>query len=297
MFIEKYVPNTIDEIIIDPSTRDLIKGYMTRNTIGNFLFVGSPGIGKTTLAGLIPRHLDIMSLYVHCGMENTVDIMNTKVAEFCDTNAFKIVILDEADSLSYTDAPGRNSAQTALRNIIEKNLSDTRFILTCNYPNKIIPAIKSRCVPICLSCSLSDVSRRVVEIVLKEKIIYDKPILVKFVENVVKKKFPDIRLIMQMLEEWCITGTMVEVSEKQIDHGALLDMIEKTPKPRDIRKYLIENEILFDRNYISLAQSLFSRVSTEHEQNIVAEHIYRMHMVNDVEIQFSSMINVLKGFK
>jgi DNA polymerase III delta prime subunit len=293
-FVEKYEPKTVDDVILDPSVRNLVNQYLSKQTINNLLFVGPPGIGKTTLAKIIPKQLDVMTLYVHCGMEGNIDTMNGKVAEFCDAGVFKIVVLDEADSLSFTEAQGRNSAQSALRNIIEKNLADTRFILTCNYPNKIIDAIKSRCIPINLACSIKDVNRRMVEIMSKEGVTYDRETLQLFVNEVVKRKFPDIRAIMELLEMWCMSGTLARVMSKEVNYDVILDFIISSDKPREIRKFLIENEILFDRNYIGLAQALFNMVKTEHEQEIIAEHIFRMHSVSDPEIQFSSMVIGIK---
>ena len=250
---------------------------------------------NTSLARIIVSELDADNLYIHVGYANGVDIIRTKVKEFCDSVRMndevpKIVILDEADAMSI-------EGQKALRNIIELAEDDTRFILTCNYEMKIITPLKSRCTPIQLSCETSDILKMVVDILKEKKIEHSKETVKYFLDNVIKKKYPDIRAIINNLSLMIIDGklSVENIEEKIGDIDIIADDILKMDKPREIRKYYIGSEDKFSSDYIALAHCIFNKLFEEPvKQIMVADAIFYMSQVLDAEIQFYSMILKIK---
>lgn len=296
-WVEKYRPQTLSDMVLSPENKKLIQSYFDKNTICNLLLVGRAGIGKTTLAKIIPKKLNTMELYINCGQEGNVDTIRTKVYDFCQCmsldDTVKVVILDEADSLSMNAGNGA-SAQGALRNLIEEAADDTRFILTGNFINKIMEPIQSRCTPIKLRFTVEDVLARVLTILDAENIKYGPDELGEFVETIIKRKFPDVRTIINNLEHWCVSGTMTNMGvsdESDMDEvvTALVNMIGKT-KPREIRQYMITNSDKFSNDYEMLGGALFNRLEDGSKQLTIAESLYRMAIVLDKEIEFYSMI-------
>jgi len=128
-----------------------LESFLIEKTLPNIILAGKQGIGKTLISKLLITELGADHLFINCGYEGTIDVIRSKVVDFCNamrlnTDVPKIVVLDEADSLSRETAG--SSAQKALRNIIQESSDDTRFILTCNYLGNIIEPLQSRCVPI-----------------------------------------------------------------------------------------------------------------------------------------------------
>jgi DNA polymerase III delta prime subunit len=293
LYVEKYRPQTIDEIVLESNTKNLIKSYIENGTTNHLLLAGRAGIGKTSLAKIISKELNSDEKYINASMDNNVENIRNNVREFCDAMSIdgnlKIVILDEADALSSNSGTG-SSAQDALRNLIETAQDDTRFILTCNFINKIIEPIKSRCIPLNLAFSIEDVIKRINFILKSENIKYDKENLIKFINMVVKKKYPDIRLIIGELQNWCTTGTLTPIEMEINEYDEIIDYIIKTPLVKNIRQYLMDNETLFNRDYISLAENYFNRLEDATHMISAADHIYRMQSVGDVEIEFTAML-------
>lgn len=296
--VEKYRPKTLDELVVDDGIRELIRSYLNKGTICNLLLVGRAGLGKTSLAKIIASELNATTLYVNCGEASGVDNIRCKVKEFCDAisldNSIKVVILDEADALSSNAGTGA-SAQGALRNLIEEAQDDTRFILTGNYINKIIEPIQSRCTPIKLRFTTKDVLARVIHILKSEKIKYDNDTVKVFFEQVIKKRYPDIRSIINNLEHWVIDGklTVGTVSDEAtvslvVDRVKLC--LEKKTTPLQLREYLLQNEGLFENDYELLAGEVFNNIEDYNQQIVIAEYLYRMGLVIDKEIQFYSMV-------
>ncbi|HPM74298.1 MAG TPA: AAA family ATPase [Saccharofermentans sp.] len=308
LFVDKFRPKKLAEMILDEKIRSLIQSYLDKKTCPNLILAGRPGLGKTVLANAIVNELGAPHLYVHCGSKAIgVDYIQSKVADFCQSVSMepgvpKIVILDEADSIS--SATAGNSGMGALRNVIEQYQDDTRFILTCNYLNKIIQPIQSRCIPINLKFNIKDVAHRLIEILKSEGIKFGKEVFGEFTEQVVKKSFPDIRTIVGTLELWCNTGEMtnVGISETNDTDAIVSEIIGmlKTKAPIDIRKYYIENEQKFSGDYEVLTGKIFDHTLEMAKvdpkiQITIAEFLYRMSMALDKEIQFYAMLLQLKG--
>ena len=304
MWVNKFEPTSIDDLILSKETKDMIKAQFERKTINNLLLIGKPGIGKTSLANIIQSTLGFPFIYVNAAYEGGVDTIRGKVKNFCDTStldgAMKLVIIDEGDSLSGgggENDKNNSTAQGALRTVMDQAKRDTRFIMTANYGNKITDALKSRFTSMDIGFSFSDVMGRVMHIMKSEGIKYDKDSLTSFIVKVARPSFPDIRGTIKELENWCSTGTLMEREQGINTDDAtkeLIDFIVECKDHVEIRKKLIASEHLFNRNYISMAQRLFNRIGTTKGMMIVAEHLYRMHIVSDPEIEFTAMMIELK---
>ena len=141
LLVEKYRPNILDNYVGNKNIKSVISKYLEQNDIQNFIFYGPAGTGKTTLAKLIVNNLECDYVYINASDERGIETIRDKVSSFASVASFKplkVVILDEADFLTI-------QAQASLRNIIETFSRTTRFILTCNYVERIIDPIQSRC--------------------------------------------------------------------------------------------------------------------------------------------------------
>jgi len=294
---ERYRPKTLDDLVLNDELRNLFKNYIDTKSIPNLTLYGHQGIGKSTLAQILVKEIDATLLYINASVNNDVDTIRTQMREFCQAiapdNNVKIVILDEADSLSKNSGTG-SSAQSALRNIIDEAAEDTRIILTCNYIDRILDPIKSRCTPIKLQFSISDVCKKILNILIKENIKFTKDEYLEFCDLVIKKKYPDIRLIINILESWIITGKLVKTNisdESQIDTVVedILSLLVKNP--RDARKYYIISEDQFSNDYQMLAGRLFNKFEDKPKnQIIIADYLKTAPFILDKEIGFYAML-------
>ena len=302
-WVMKYNPKTIDDLVLTDELKELFKGYISKNTLSNVTFYGEPGIGKSTLAKILVDELGIQDvLFQSCSIDGSIDMVKTKIQSFCQIvtppGKLKVVILDQADSLTQTG--GQNAgAQMALRNIILEAQEDTRFILTCNYIDRIIPALQSRCTPIKIEFSVVDIAKRVLTILKAQKIKFTKESIDQFINQVIKKRYPDIRSIISELELSCQTGELkILTSTTNVVTDEILNFILENKKPRDIRTFLIHNEEQFSGDYFALASKLFDYYM---EQDVdlsipllISDYMYKMSIVPDKQIMFSALIIELK---
>lgn len=288
LWCEKYRPQNLDDLMVDEKTKQIIQNF--GKDIPNLLLTGICGTGKTTLAKIIAK--DILNcdyLYINASDENGVDTIREKVIGFAQTMSFdgglKIVILDEADYLS-------KSSMAILRNVMESYSSTTRFILTGNYKHRIIPALQSRCQNLTLHTSLKDVTRRCVEILRKENINIPED-QKKGLVTLIKSYYPDIRKCINELEKFSKSGVLTIESKR--DTNEIMDLIYnnlKSSKTLETRKFLIENEELFDSDHESLLKDLLNHFyglqidDTIKKQAIliIADSLFKMMSVTDREI-------------
>lgn len=300
IWVEKYRPSTIDELIVDDDIKSIVKDFAKAEQIPNLLFVGSPGTGKTSLAKILVHDvLKCNYLYLNASDENGIDIIRTKVSNFSQTKSFdgkvKVVILDEADGIT---AQG----QQALRNLMESYSGYTRFILTANFKHKIITPLQSRCQSLNLKPSLEQAVKRCYSILKQENVDLEEDQKKKFVE-LIKNHFPDLRKTINELQKSVVDGKLV-IKCTTIDNEFIKKIFDfiKTKNVLDGRKYIIQNEDIFQNDYQSLLKQMLEHVYNvdgidEFKKKqmiaIIANHLYQSVFVIDLEINaFSCWIQL-----
>ena len=202
LWVEKYRSNTLDNYVGNENIKQTIQKYLDQNDIQNFLFYGPAGTGKTTLAKLIVNNLDCDYLYINASDERGIDTIRDKVSGFASAASFKplkVVILDEADFITI-------QGQAALRNVIETYSRTTRFILTCNFVERIIDPLQSRCQVLkIVPPSKNDIAKHVFNILKQE----EAEIEVEDLKLVVNQFYPDVRKILNTLQMGAKDGQIV----------------------------------------------------------------------------------------
>ena len=224
LWVEKYRPKNIDGYVFrDQSQRKQIETWIKDCSIPHLLLSGNAGIGKTTLAKILINELGIEDydvLEINASRTNSVDDVRDKITNFVQMipfGPFKVVLLDEADYLS-------PNAQAALRGVMEEYHSTARFILTCNYPNRIIPALHSRCQGFHVErTDLTEFTARVATILVEEAVDFDLETL----DNYVKVAYPDLRKCINLVQQNVQEGKLM--MPNKADEGAAdwkFDMVE-----------------------------------------------------------------------
>lgn len=303
-WVDKYRPTKLKDYVLNADIKEYFKSMLKSKTLQNMTFAGIAGSGKTTLAKLLCNELDAEVLFVPCATEGTVDVLRTKVQEFCNAMSFdgkiKVVILDELDSASQS---GQNNFQMALRTLIEAAQDDTRFIATCNFQGKVIPAVLSRCPIIPLKFDKKDLLLHVKKILDNEKIEYTKESLKAFIEEAFRF-YPDCRRIVKYLQFCSSSGKLVVklnaiVNSEKDDF--IKDIVDKTislPNILDVRKFYLANKTkLVD--FIEGASLLFNYVV---DNDLVdsdgilklTDMLYQLNVCVDKEPTFFGMLVAIK---
>ena len=238
LWVEKYRPKTIDGYVFrDDAQKQQVKNWIKEKTIPHLLFSGNAGIGKTTLAKLLFNELEVNEydiLEINASRTNSVDDVRDRIVNFVQMipfGDFKVVLLDEADYLS-------PNAQAALRGVMEEYHTTSRFVLTCNYPNRIIPAIHSRCQGFHIAkIDQTEFTARVAEILITEEVKPDLDIL----DTYVKATYPDLRKCINMVQMNVQDKSLLKPNEGDTGESDWkLDMVElfKAGKIQEARKLL-----------------------------------------------------------
>lgn len=240
LFVEKYRSKVLDEYVGNEQLKQIVSQYIDKNDIQNLLLYGTPGTGKTTLAKLIVNNIDCDFLYINASDERGIDTIRDKVQGFASSASFKplkIIILDEADFLTI-------QAQASLRNIIETYSRTTRFILTCNYLERIIDPLQSRCQVLKITPpSKKEVAQHVAGILEQESINYELNDLVL----VVNKHYPDVRKILNTCQVNTVEGKLT-IDKALIASNSYTDAILKELKTANKNSFKNIRQILADSN-------------------------------------------------
>jgi len=289
LWIEKYRSQTLEQYIGNDAVKTRIADCIASNDIPHFIFSGTAGTGKTTLAKLIVSNIKCDYLYLNASDENGIDMIREKVKGFASSatfNPIKVVILDEADFLT-------QPAQAALRNIIEEYSINTRFILTCNYIERLIEPLTSRCeIHILKPPSMPDVARHICTNILDvEGIKYD----IKNVALLIKEHYPDIRSVIKYLQAG-VKDNEFQWIELNTDW---LTKVVEVLKSRDKKAWYTIRQIVADAQvddfqvaYRFLFENL-EKYSYGHDAEIsvvLDDHIWRAGVVPDKEINFAAAI-------
>jgi DNA polymerase III delta prime subunit len=291
LWVEKYRPQTIDECILPDSMKKTFKEFINSGELPNFLFCGGAGVGKTTVAKALCNEIGAEYLFINGSEESGIDILRHKIKNFASsvslTDAKKVVILDEADYLN------ANSTQPALRGFIEEFSNNCRFIFTCNFKNRIIEPLHSRCAVIEFKVDNSEKPkiaagfyRRVLDILSLEKVEADG----KVVAELITKYFPDYRRILNELQRYSVSGKIDAGLLVNLGDESYLELIKymKAKNFTEARKWIgknsdIESTELFRKLY-DKAIDIVEQASIPQLVLILAEYQYKSAFVADREI-------------
>lgn len=295
IWAEKYRPKKFEDFIGSQTVKETLKLWLNQKSIPHIFLFGSPGGGKTSLAKILIKNIPCDSLIINASDENGVDSIRTKVQDFSMTmgmNSLKILFLDEADRLT-------PDAQQILRNLMETYSDSTRFILTANYHQRIIDAIKSRCQGFEIKPpSKSEVMAHLIKILNAENIKY-KPEDVAFI---ISSYFPDLRKIINFSQQSAINGELKLAKANSIDHDYKTKLIEllKTHKKNgifdEIRQLVADASF---SNYEEVYKYLFEHVndyaSNKQAEVILnlADAVYQSALVFEREITFVATMHKL----
>lgn len=290
---ERYRPTTLDGYVGNEQLKTTIAKYLEQNDIQNYLFHGLAGTGKTTLAKIVINNLDCESLYINASDERGIETIRDKVVGFASVASFKplkVVILDEADFLTI-------QAQASLRNVIETYSKSTRFILTCNFIERIIDPIQSRCQTFKIQApTKSDVAKHLVNILEIEKTKFD----LEQIKSLVNQYYPDIRKMLNTIQASTIDNTLNLDKSTLVSTSYMSDVLKELsldkPNFTNIRQIIADANISdFDELYRFLYDN--SDQYLPNKQGTVAmlinEHQYQSNFRIDKEINAMSLIQNL----
>jgi replication factor C small subunit len=293
LFVEKYRPSKLENYVGNEHLKTTISRYLEQNDIQNLIFYGQAGGGKTTLAKLIVGNLDCDYLYINASDERGIETIRDKVSGFASVASFKpikVVILDEADFLTI-------QAQASLRNVIETFSRTTRFIMTCNFVERIIDPLQSRCQVIkIVPPSKGEVAKHLTGILEKESISY----VLEDIKVIVNQYYPDLRKCINTIQLNSKDNTLkldnsILISSNYIDK--VIDELKK-PKPyfNNIRQTIADSNV---EDFDELFRALYEKAS-EYLPNkegtvamLVNDHQYKANFRIDKEINVMSLIQNL----
>jgi len=296
LWTEKYRPKTIaDYVFRDDAQRKQVQGWIDSKAIPHLLFSGAPGTGKTTLAKVLINMLDIDEydvLEINASRENSVENVRDKITNFVQTmpfGEFKVVLLDEADYIS-------PNGQAALRGVMETYASSSRFILTCNYPNKIIPALHSRCQGFHIEkIDHTEFTARIATVCVEEGVEID----IDTLDSYVKATYPDLRKCLNLCQMNTVDGKLIKPNEGDsatADYKLAVVDLFKQGKILEARKMLCsqvrpeEMDELFRWMYDNL--QLWGETQEQQDAAIliIAKGLRNIPMVADQEINLSATL-------
>ena len=300
LWVEQYRPKTIDDCILPDSLKSLFSAFIKKGEISNMLFSGTAGIGKTTVAKALCEQMNCDWIMINGSEEGGIDVLRNKIKNFASTVSLsggkKVVILDEADYLN------PQSTQPALRGFVEEFHKNCRFILTCNFKNRIIEPLHSRFSNIEFKVNPKDKPKlasrlfeRAVYILKEQNVSYEDKVLVELIT----KHFPDFRKLINELQRYSVSGT--------IDAGILVNVSDENLKTlvthlknkefSDMRKWVVNN---LDNDPVKIFRKIYDTLYTNLEPStiphavlIIADYQYKSAFVADQEINLVACLTEL----
>ena len=296
LWTEEYRPDSVDGYVFaDENQRAVVQGWIDSEAIPNLLFSGAAGVGKTTLARILIKALDIDPydvLEINASRENSVDTIRDKISGFVETmpfGKFKIVLLDESDYIS-------PNGQAALRNLMETYHQTARFILTCNYPHKVIPALHSRCQGFHVDkVDLTEFTARAATVLVTENIEFDLDTL----DVYVRSTYPDLRKCLNALQQNSTTGKLISSSSGADSGGEWkIRAVElfKAGKPTDARKVICaavrpdEMDAAFTWLYQNLDLWSSDPDIQDEAIKLIRDGVARIPLIGDAEINLAGTL-------
>jgi DNA polymerase III delta prime subunit len=225
LWVEKYRSSDLSSYVGNENIKKTIQQYLDQNDIQNFIFSGPAGTGKTTLAKLIVNNLDCDYLYINASDERGIDTIRDKVSGFASAASFKgikVVILDEADFITI-------QGQAALRNVIETYSRTTRFILTCNFVERIIDPLQSRCQVLkIVPPSKSDIAKHVANIIEQENVEYE----IDDIKLLINQFYPDLRKMLNTAQLSTQEGKLVIDKSIIVSSNYTTQVLKELTKPK-----------------------------------------------------------------
>ena len=288
LWVEKHRPDILENYVGNENLKETISKYIEQNDIQNLIFYGPAGTGKTTLAKLLVKNINCDFIYINASDERGIETIRDKVSGFASTMSFKplkVVILDEADFLTI-------QAQASLRNVIETFSKSTRFILTCNYIERIIDPLQSRCQTLkIVPPSKADVARHLCKVLGQENVNYDTDSVV----NIVKKQYPDVRKMLNICQMSSKKGELVVDSQTLVSSNYIDQIIELLPNNKSFKQI---RQIIADSNvddFEALYKALYERIDEYTTRDaeaiiIIEEYLYHANFRIDKEINVMACI-------
>jgi DNA polymerase III delta prime subunit len=293
LWVEKYRPDTLEGYIGNEYILEKVKIYIQNEDVPHLLLYGSAGTGKTTLAKIITNNIDCDLMYINASDENGVDAVRDKIKGFASSKGFrkwKVIILDEADYLTH-------QGQSILRNLMETFSTSTRFILTCNYVEKILDPIQSRCQAFAITPpSKKEVAKRLNTILTEEGVGFEMADLV----TVVNSGYPDIRRVLNAAQQQVVNGNLVINKELTLEVNYADKVVQELISKNDAKtKFTNIRQIIADsgvKSFEPLYRTLYDRVDEYAGGKVgqtilnIADGQYKDVMVVDKEINTMAMI-------
>lgn len=303
LWVEKYRPATIDDCVLPASLKSCFGEIMTTGQLPNMLFSGTAGVGKTTVAKALCNELNLDYIIINGSEEGNIDTLRGKIKQFASSvsllGGYKVVILDEADYLN------PQSTQPALRGFIEEFSNNCRFIMTCNFKNRIIEPLHSRCsvyefaIPNSEKPAIAGAFfKRLMDILTAENVTFDKAVLAQLVE----RYFPDWRRVLNECQRYSVSGT--------IDAGVLVNLGDTNIKSlmnklkgkdfKGMRQWVVNNidtepHAIFRAVYDKMADHLQPQ-SIPQVVIILADYQYKNAFVADHEMNVvACMTEIMAG--
>ena len=300
LWVEEYRPKTIEDCILPDSLKTLFTSFVQKGELSNLLLSGTPGIGKTTVAKALCEQLNCDWIMINGSEEGGIDVLRNKIKNFASTVSLsggkKVVILDEADYLN------PQSTQPALRGFVEEFHKNCRFILTCNFKNRIIEPLHSRFSNIEFKVNPKDKPKlasrlfeRAIYILKEQNVSYEDKVLVELIT----KHFPDFRKLINELQRYSVSGS--------IDAGILVNVSDENLKTLvthlknkefgDMRKWVVNN---LDNDPVKIFRKIYDTLYTNLEPStiphavlIIADYQYKSAFVADQEINLVACLTEL----